>query len=119
MRWVWLGLSVACFVIVFRTHSMGLAVLCLLGALGFMLMATLAFAARRIEARGRSETTMLSGEELRAVRAQIEQRKRDGATGAAVAGTGAVAAGGARTREDNDLDSVSGIDSVDGDGSSD
>lgn len=118
MRWVWLGLSVACFVVVFRTHSMGLAVICLLGALGFMLMATLAFAARRIEARGRSEATMLSGEELRAVRAQIEQRKRDGTTGAVVGGS-AVAAGTARTQDDADLDSVSGVDSIDGDGSSD
>lgn len=77
MRWVWLGLTVACFVVVFRTHSMGLAALCLLAALGFMLMATLAFAARRIEARSRSEVTMLSSEELRAVRAQIERRKQE------------------------------------------
>jgi hypothetical protein len=104
MRWVWLGLSIASFVIVFRTHSMGLAAVCLLGALGFMLMATLAFAARRIEARGRSEATMLSAEELRAMREQIEQRKRNG-------GDAAIGAGGTRTsaqRDDADLDSISG-----------
>ena len=112
MRWVWLGLSVACFVVVFRTHSMGLAALCLLGALGFILMATLAFAARRIEARGRSETTMLSGEELRAVREQIERRKREGSGDGAVAasGTGAAAGGHARSRDDADVDSISGAD---------
>jgi hypothetical protein len=116
MRWVWLGLSVACFVVVFRTHSMGLAALCLLGALGFILMATLAFAARRIEARGRSEATMLSGEELRAVREQIERRKREGSgdDAPAAAGTGAMAGGHARTRDDADVDSISS-----GDGSSD
>ena len=115
MRWVWLGLSVACFVVVFRTHSMGLAALCLLGALGFILVATLAFAARRIEARGRSEATMLSGEELRAVREQIERRKREGSgDGVAATGTGAMAGGPARTRDDADVDSIPS-----GDGSSD
>lgn len=106
MRWVWLGLSVAAMVVVFRTHSMGLAALCLLGALGFMLMATLAFAARRIEARGRSESTMLSGEELRAMREQIERRKREG-DGPVATDTGK----GARSdRDPDDVDSVSGAD---------
>jgi hypothetical protein len=111
MRWVWLGLSVACFAIVFRTHSMGLAALCLVAALAFILLATLAFAAGRIEARSRNESTMLSGTELRAMREQAERRKIDGS---AAAGT-APATGPQTPRrgEEPDLDSVSGADGSD------
>jgi hypothetical protein len=105
MRWLWILLSVACFAIVFRTHSMGLAALCLLAALAFILLATLGFAASRIEQRSRNEATMLSGEDLRRMRTEIERRKQASDTVAGESDDSLAA-----TREDRDTDSVGGSD---------
>ena len=75
MRWLWFVFSLACFAVVFRTHSMGLAAVSLLVGLGLLLMGTLSLASARIESRGRSEASMMSPEELRLMREQIERRK--------------------------------------------
>lgn len=75
MRWLWFVLSVLCFAVAFRTHSMGLAFLTLIGALGFLLMGTLALASSRIEASGRDASALLGPDEVRRLRA-IEERKQ-------------------------------------------
>ena len=105
MRWLWFVLSVVCFAVAFRTHSMGLAALMLLGALGFLLMFTLALASSRIESRGRDASEMMGPEELMRLR-EIERRKKEAAAAAIAA---PVVAGDV----DNDNDSVSAP--VDGD----
>ena len=108
MRWLWFVLSVLCFAVAFRTHSMGLAAITLIGALGFLLMGTLALASSRIEARGQDVSTLLGPDEIRRM-AEIERRKREAAAAAVAAPVVAVAA------EDNELD----VDSVSGDDGSD
>lgn len=101
MRWLWFVLSVLCFAVAFRTQSMGLAAVTLLGALGFLLMGTLALASSRIEARGQDASTLIGPEELLRLK-EIERRKKEAA--AAVA---APAAATMADSEDTDLDSVS------------
>lgn len=108
MRWLWFLFSLACLAVAFRTHSMGLAALCLLGALGFLLVGTLALASSRIESRGRDESKMLDPAEMRRLREQIERRKREAEGGATVAAGGAAGATGVRHPSEADLDSVSG-----------
>jgi hypothetical protein len=97
MRWLWFVLSVALFAVAFRTHSMGLAALCLLLGLGFLLMGTLALASSRIESAGRDAAAMLAPDELRRMREEIERRKA-AAGGEAVPDAGATA----RRREDDE-----------------
>lgn len=78
LRWLWFVLAVLCFAVAFRTHSMGLAAVTLLAALGFLLMGTLQLASSRIEAGGRSVSELLGPDEIRHV-AQMEQRKLESA----------------------------------------
>lgn len=101
MRWLWFVLSVLCFAVAFRTHSMGLAAVTLLAALGFLLAGTLALASSRIERRARDESALLGPDELRAIREQAERRKREGE---------AVGNPAPRAHDDGDLDSVDGDD---------
>lgn len=101
MRWLWFVLSVLCFAVAFRTHSMGLAAVTLLGALGFLLMGTLALASSRIEARGQDASTLIGPEELLRLK-EIERRKKEAAAAAAAPVAATMA-----DREDSDLDSVS------------
>jgi hypothetical protein len=103
MRWLWFVLSVLCFAVAFRTHSMGLAAVTLLGALGFLLMGTLALASSRIEARGQDASTLIGPEELLRLK-EIERRKKE----AAAAAVAAPAVGVAAQRDEPDLDSVAG-----------
>src|SRR5687768_7216146 len=98
MRWLWFVLSMLCFAVSFRTHSMGLAAITLLAALGFLLMGTLAMAAGRIESRTRDASVLMRPDEVRRL-AEIERRKREAA--AAPAAT-------PPTADDADLDSVPG-----------
>lgn len=81
MRWLWFVLSVACFAVAFRTHSMGLAAVALLAALAFLLMFTLALASSRIEARGRDASELMGPEELLRLR-EIQRRKQEQAQAA-------------------------------------
>lgn len=96
MRWLWFVGSVICFAVVFRTPSMGLAVVSLIGALGFMLMGVVSLASARIDARSRDASTLLGPDELRRVR-EAAQRRGDVAAplavGGAVVGTPIASAG--------------------------
>ena len=75
MRWLWFVGSLVCFVVLFKTSSIGLALLCLMGALVFMIVGTLAVAAQRIE-NSRADTGRLFGpEEIRQMREAEARRK--------------------------------------------
>lgn len=74
MRWLFFLLSAVCFAVAFRTTSMGLALLCLLLAMGLLLAGVLALASHRIQSRARDEVVMLSPGELRRMREQAELR---------------------------------------------
>ena len=102
MRWLWFVAAIALLAVTFRTHSVGLATISLLGVLVCILVGTLALASRRIESGSRSAVTMLSPEDMRQMRAQIEKRKSEGAA------AGAVASGS--DDADRDVDSVSSKD---------
>ena len=80
MRWLWFVLSVLCFAVAFRTHSMGLAAVTLLGALGFLLMGTLALASSRVEANARDASSLIGPEELLRLK-EIERRRQEAAGG--------------------------------------
>jgi hypothetical protein len=79
MRWLWLVLSVVCLAIAFRTLSVGLAVVCLVAGLGFMLAFALVLASSRIESRGRDASVMMGPEELRKMRENLERKKAEDA----------------------------------------
>lgn len=102
MRWLWFVLSVLCFAVAFRTQSMGLAAVTLLGALGFLLMGTLALASSRIEARGQDASALIGPEELQRLK-EIERRKKEAAAAAVAAPVAATMVNG----DDTDVDSVS------------
>lgn len=107
MRWLWFLGTLACLAIAFRTHSLGLAALALLGALVTLLMGTLALVSRRIESRSRSDAAMLDPVAMRQMREHIERRKQQGDAGPAGMGVGAGAGGRVASRDDEpDLDSV-------------
>ena len=75
MRWLWFVGSLICFAVLFKTSSIGLALLCLVGALVFMIVGTLAVAAQRIE-NSRSDLGRLFGpEELRQMKEAEARRK--------------------------------------------
>lgn len=95
MRWLWFVGSVICFAVVFRTPSMGLAVLCLIGALGFMLMGVISLASARIDARSRDASALLGPDEIRRVREAAQRRGDAGSASVGGVVIGApVAAGG-------------------------
>jgi hypothetical protein len=75
MRWLWFLGSLACFAVLFRTTSIALALVCLVGALAFMLIGTLAVAAQRIERSRNDEARVYGPEEIRQMR-EAEARRQ-------------------------------------------
>ena len=75
MRWLWFLGSLVCFIVVFRTTSIALALLCLVGALAFMLIGALAVAAQRIDRSRGDDVRLLGPEELRHMREAEARRK--------------------------------------------
>lgn len=75
MHWLFLFLALACFAVVFKTTSMGLAALCLLLALGFILAWAMGLLNARIASRSRDEVHMVDPAELRRLREQAQARK--------------------------------------------
>lgn len=78
MPWIYLLLSIAGFIVAFKTTSMALAIVCLLAALGLMLAWVLALLAQRVGSRSRDEAMMLDPVELRRLREQAEARRAAG-----------------------------------------
>jgi hypothetical protein len=79
MRWLWFVAAIVCLMIVFKTHSVGLAVVCLLGTLGFLLAGMVAVVSGRIEGRSQDVSSLMGPDEIRRMR-ELEQRKREAAT---------------------------------------
>ena len=105
MRWLWFVGTLGCLAIAFRTHSMGLAALCLIGALVFMVVGTLAVAAQRIDNSRGDSGRLIGPEEIRQMR-EAEARRKTTQAGAdppaivGVAAVGAMLASEAATRDD-------------------
>ncbi len=78
MRWLWFVASLLCFVVVFRTQSLGLGFLGLVLSFVFMIVGTLAVASSRISSRSRDAGSMLGPEELRKMRENIARKKAAG-----------------------------------------
>lgn len=85
MPWLYFLLSAGCFAIAFRTHSLGLAAICLLLALGLLLAGALGLASARIQSRSQSAAAMLGPEQAAMIRRRAAS---GGATSTATAGTG-------------------------------
>lgn len=109
LPWALYALALICFAVVFRTHSMGLAFLCLLIALGASLWATLMLASARIQSRARDESQLLGPDELR--------RIRERATGTTpVSGATASDTGRVKSSGDRDVSDAGGGTFADGGG---
>ena len=103
MRWLWFVAALLCFAVVFKTPSIGLAVVCLLAALAFILIGTVAVASSRIDSRSRDATALLGPEELRRMR-EIEEKRIAGT--AANSGAVPMVATGAVLMSDPDASSA-------------
>jgi hypothetical protein len=68
MPWVYFAISAACFAVAFRTHSLGLAALTLLLALGFLLAGALSLISARIQSRAQNTAAMIGPEQAAAIR---------------------------------------------------
>jgi hypothetical protein len=84
MRWLFFVLSALCFAVAFRTHSVGLAAIAMLLALGLLLAGVFAIASHRVQSRARDEVHILSPEELRRMREQAAQNRAAGTAGPAL-----------------------------------
>lgn len=81
--WALYALAVFCFAVVFRTHSLGLALLCLVVSLISGVWATLRLMQSRIESRAQNMGTLLGPEELAQIRARAEAKRAEAAREAA------------------------------------
>lgn len=72
MPWLYFLLSAACFAVAFRTHSLGLAAICLLLALGLLLAGALSVMAARIQSRSQSAAALLGPEQAAVMRRRAE-----------------------------------------------
>jgi hypothetical protein len=92
MAWILLLLAIGCFLVTFVTKSFAVGVLCLLLALVLVMVGTMLLLSARISDTAR-KPTILSPEELRALREQAEARRdsaaKAGNSDSAAAGTAA------------------------------
>lgn len=75
MRWLWFVASMVCLVVLFRTHSIGLAIFSLIGAFVCAIVGVLAVAAQRIESRRQDLGRIIGPEEIRQMRMAEARRK--------------------------------------------
>lgn len=76
MPWILLLLAIACFVVPFLTTSVGLGVLCVLLALAFLLFGMMALISSRIQSNSRTDTHILTAEEMRTLREHAEAQRQ-------------------------------------------
>lgn len=88
MPWLMFVFAVLCIAVAFRTHSVGLALLSLLAALGLMLWGALSLAAARLRTTARDESQMIPPEQLRQIAESIRQKKATEAAASAEANAG-------------------------------
>ncbi len=77
MPWVFLLLAIAAFAVALKTTSVALLALCLLVALGLLLVWVLGLLAQRVGSRSRDESMLLDPQELRRLREQAEARRAE------------------------------------------
>jgi membrane protein implicated in regulation of membrane protease activity len=77
LPWALYALAVLCFAVVFRTHSLGLALVCLAVALVASVWATLRLVQSRLESRSQNMASMLGPEELAQIRARAEAKRAE------------------------------------------
>jgi len=68
MPWLFFGLAIGCFAVAMKTHSIGLALLCLLAALGLLLAGVLGLVSARIQSRSQDASALLGPEQLALIR---------------------------------------------------
>ncbi|MCR6664149.1 MAG: hypothetical protein NVV60_13615 [Luteimonas sp.] len=81
MSWLFLLLALGALAIGFTTTSVALAVLCLLAALGFLIVWVMGLLAQRVGSQSRDEIMLIDPQELRRLREQAEARRAAGSTG--------------------------------------
>lgn len=80
MPWLFLLVALAAFAVAFNTSSVAVVVICLLVALGAVIMWVMGLLASRVGSRSRDESLMLHPDELRRMREQVEARRVAGQT---------------------------------------
>ena len=75
MAWLYLLLALAAFAVALKSTSVALSVICLLGALGFLVATVLGLLARRIGSQSRDESLVLDPAGLRRLREQAQARR--------------------------------------------
>lgn len=83
MPWLMFALSLLSLLLLFSTHSMAFAFLCVLGVLGFLGAGIIQLADSRIGGGSRDSGHILTPEEIRMYREQAQARKEAAASGTA------------------------------------
>ena len=74
MRWVLLLLAFGAFAIAFSTRSPGVMGFALIVGIGLLFAAVFAFAAAKISATSRPDSTLLTDKDINAIRASIRKK---------------------------------------------
>jgi hypothetical protein len=99
MPWIFFLLALGCLVLAMNTQSMGLALLALLGTLGFLLAGALGLVSARIQSRTQGGMALNPALE----RERLRQQRQGGDAAAALAASGSsVKRGEDRVRADHD-----------------
>lgn len=75
MHWLLLLLAFGAMAVALKTSSVGLMAVCLLAALGLLVLWVLGWYSARVGSRSRDEISMIDPAELRRMREQAEARK--------------------------------------------
>jgi uncharacterized protein (DUF58 family) len=73
MRWILLLLALGAFALAFSTKAAGVMAFCLVAGFGLLFAALFAFAAAKIEATSRPDTTLLVDRDISALRASMRK----------------------------------------------
>jgi hypothetical protein len=110
MPWIFFLLALGCMALAMRTQSMGLALLLLLGALGFLLAGALGLVSARIQSRTQGGVALNPALERERLRQQ-----RQGGAGVAAAATPTTGSSGKRVEDRTDADDAGAGDGDGGD----
>ena len=73
MRWILLLLALGAFAIAFTTKSPGVMGFCLVAGIGLLFATLFAFAAAKIDATSRPDSTLLTDKDIAALRASVRK----------------------------------------------
>lgn len=73
MRWILLLLALGAFALAFSTKAAGVMAFCLVAGFGLLFAALFAFAAAKIEATSRPDTTLLADKDISVLRASMRK----------------------------------------------